>query len=113
LVTAAFPLGVQKDKPAEVALTGFGLSSAKASVDGKPSRDLENSVVVRPKGAFNELKLPIDEEPAMRVTSANAALPIPAAMDGKLTADHQDFRFKARKGQKLVFEVQASRFGSQ
>jgi hypothetical protein len=33
-------------------------------------------------------------------------------MDGKLTGAQQDFRFKARKGQKLVFEVQASRFGS-
>ena len=33
-------------------------------------------------------------------------------MDGKLTGAQQDFRFKARKGQKLVFEVQANRFGS-
>jgi hypothetical protein len=113
LVTAAFPLGVQQGKSADVNLSGFGLAATKISVEGKPSRDLENSVVVRPKGAFNELKLPIDEEPAMRVTSANAALPIPAAMDGKLTADHQDFRFQARKGQKLIFEVQANRFGSQ
>jgi hypothetical protein len=81
-------------------------------VEGRPSRDLENSVIVRPKGSFNELRLPIDEEPAMRVTSAGAAMPIPAAMDGRLTTPRQDFRFKARKGQKLVFEVQANRFGS-
>ena len=60
LVTSAFPLGVQKGKTADVALSGFGLSSSTTSVDGKPSRDLENAVVVRPKGAFNELKLPID-----------------------------------------------------
>jgi hypothetical protein len=113
LVTSAFPLGVQKGKTTEVAISGYGMSAAKASVDGKPSRDLENSVVVRPKGAFNELKLPIDEEPAMRVTAVNAPLPIPAAMDGKLTSEHQDFRFQARNGQKLVFEVQANRFGSQ
>jgi hypothetical protein len=113
LVTSAFPLGVQQGKTADVTLSGFGLSSSQVSVEGKPSRDLESSVVVRPKGAFNELKLPIDEEPASRVTSASAALPIPAAMDGKLTTEHQDFRFKARKGQKLVFEVQANRFGSQ
>jgi hypothetical protein len=112
LVTAAFPLGVEKGKTAEVALSGFGLGAGKSTVEGKPSRELENSVVVRPKGAFNELKLPIDEEPSIRVTAANASMPIPAAMDGKLTGAHQDFRFKARKGQKLVFEVQAARFGS-
>ena len=112
LVTAAFPLGVEKGKTAEIALSGFGLGAGKATVEGKPSRDLDNAVRVRPKGAFNELKLPIDDEPSMRVTSATAPMPVPAAMDGKLTTAHQDFRFKARKAQKLVFEVQASRVGS-
>src|SRR5262249_38265435 len=112
LVTSAFPLGVQKGKTAEVALSGYGLSTAKATVEGKPSRELENAVIVRPKGAFNELALPIDEEPAPRITGPNASLTIPAAMDGRLSTLHQDFRFKARKGEKLVFEVQANRFGS-
>jgi hypothetical protein len=112
LVTAAFPLGLEKNKTAQVTLAGYGLGTSKVTVEGKPSPDQEDSVVVRPKGAFNELKLPIDEDPAMPVTGANASLPVPAAMDGKLTAAHQDFRFKAHKGQKLVFEVQANRFGS-
>ena len=113
LVTAAFPLGVQKGKSAEVTLSGYDLASAKFSVKGEPSPDLENSVLVRPKGAFNEVKLPINEEPAVGSTGAVAQIPIPAAIDGKLTKPQQDFRFKARKGQKLVFEVQANRFGSQ
>ena len=112
LVTAAFPLGVQKGKTTEVSLSGYELP-AKLPVKGEPSRDLENAVVVRPKGAFNEIRLPLNDEPAVQAAGPVTRIAIPSAIDGKLTTAQQDFRFQARKGQKLVFEVQANRFGSQ
>jgi hypothetical protein len=112
LVTAAYPLGIQKGKTTEVSLTGFDLP-AKLVVKGEPSQNLDDAVAVRPKGAFNEVTLPINDEPAMPAAGPVTQIQIPAAVDGKLTGPQQDFRFKARKGQKLVFEVQASRFGSE
>ncbi len=112
LLTAAFPLGVEKGKPEEVTFAGYDLKSAKLIVQGEPSPDLESAVVVRPKGSFNEIRLPINEEPASRVGRPNMAISIPAALDGRLTGAQQDFHFKARKDEKLVFEVEANRFGS-
>ena len=113
LLTAAFPLGVAKGKSGEVTLTGYDLPARKVAVNGSTAPDLENSVIVRPKGAFNEVRLPINDEPAIAAAGPETPISIPAAIDGRLTTAHQDFRFKARKGQKLVFDVQASRFGSQ
>jgi hypothetical protein len=112
LVTAAFPLGVQKGKTEDITLAGYDLRAARLPVKGEPSPGLDDAVVVRPKGGFNEVRLPINEEPALRVTGANMPIPIPAAVDGKLTGPQQDFRFQAGKGEKLVFEVEANRFGS-
>jgi hypothetical protein len=113
LVTGAFPLAVDRGKVDQVSLAGFDLpGGGKIPVKGEPSRDLEDTVLVRPKGSFNEAKLAINDEPSLRATGPNMSIAIPAAIDGKLTAGQQDFRFHARKGQKLVFEVEANRFGS-
>jgi hypothetical protein len=111
LLTSAYPLGLQRGKTAEIALAGYNLPASKITAKGDPSPEAENALILRPKGAFNEIKLAIDDQPA--VEASGKSINIPAAINGKLKTAQQDFRFHARKGQKLVFEVEAARYGSQ
>jgi hypothetical protein len=123
LALTAYPLGVEKGKTEQVTLSGYNLGAGKLAVAGEPSPEDEQSVILRPKMAagktFNELKVAVSDEPEVastgKNTSAAAAQPIatPVTIDGKLLAEENDFRFKARKGEKLVLEVNANRFGSQ
>ncbi|MFN7994657.1 MAG: hypothetical protein U0Q18_13705 [Bryobacteraceae bacterium] len=123
LALSAYPLGLEKGKTETVALTGYNLGAAKVDVKGEPSPDEERMLTLRPKApsgkAFNELRLAIGNEPELASTGTNtsvaAAQPIqvPVTLNGKLLAGENDFRFKARKGEKLVFDVNANRLGSQ
>jgi hypothetical protein len=122
LVLSAYPLGLEKGKTEEIAFEGYNLGSGKIAVKGEPSPEDEWAVVLRPKApagkAFNEIKLALGYEPEIessgKNTSVAAAQPvdIPVTVNGRLLAAENDFRFKARKGEKLVFEVDANRLGS-
>jgi hypothetical protein len=122
LAVAAYPLGVEKGKTAQVTLTGYNLGDGKVAVTGTPSPEDEWSTLLRPKVkagvTFNEVKLAVGDEPeiesAGKNTSVSSAQPItaPVTVNGKLTAAENDFRFKAHKDEKLVFEVNANRLGS-
>ena len=122
MALAAYPLGVRAGQTEPVSLTGFNLGAAKVDVKGEPSPEAESALLLRPKVAagktFNRLKLAVDSEPEVESTGKNlsvaAAQPIetPVTINGRLTAGENDFRFKARKGDKLVLEVNANRLGS-
>ena len=125
LVLAAYPLGVRKGQTEQIALTGYNLGAGKVAVAGPPGVDAspedESAMTLRPKAAgktFNKLKLAVDSEPEIESAGTNislaAAQPIeaPVVVNGKLSAGENDFRFKARKGEKLVLEVNADRLGS-
>jgi hypothetical protein len=122
LALAAYPLGVRKGQTAQIVLTGYNLGAGKIAVAGEASPEYESATILRPKVAagktFNKLKLAVDSEPEIesggKNTSVPAAQPIetPVVVNGKLLAGENDFRFKARKGEKLVLEVNASRLGS-
>lgn len=122
LVLAAYPLGVRKGQTQQIALTGYNLGTGKLAVPGEASPEYESAVMLRPKVAagktFNKLKVAVDHEPEIesggKNVSAAAAQPIdtPVTVNGKLLAAENDFRFKARKGERLVLEVNANRLGS-
>ncbi len=122
LALAAFPLGVEKGKTEQVTLSGYNLGAGKLAVEGKPSPEDDEAVILRPKvGAgktFNELKVAVSNDPEVLSTGKNTSvgaaqvISAPVTIDGKLLAGENDFRFKARKGEKLVFEVAANRLGS-
>ena len=122
LALAAYPLGVRKGRTEEVALTGFNLGAGKIAVPGEPSPEDESAVMLRPKVAagktFNKLKVAVDSEPEIESAGMNTsvasaqAIEAPVTVNGKLLAGENDFRFKARKGEALVLEVNASRLGS-
>jgi hypothetical protein len=122
LALAAYPLGVRKGETERVALTGYNLGAGKVAVAGEPSPEYESAVMLRPKVAagktFNRLKLAVDGEPETESSGQNVsvaaaqAIEAPVIVNGKLLAGENDFRFKARKGEKLVLEVNADRLGS-
>ena len=129
LAASTYPLGLQKGKTAEIAVTGYHLDRGaipvkKISVKGEPSPEDETAVIVRPRApagnSFNEVKLALGREP--EVESANGTslaqaqvLTVPVTINGKLPSANTGhyFRFKARKGEKLILEVNARRLGSE
>ncbi len=122
LAVAAFPLGLQKGKTAAIHLTGYNLGADKIAVKGEPSPEDMRAVIFRPEApkgpSFNRVKLALGNEPEIMATGENAALAqaqtmaAPATVNGKLEAAENYYRFHARKGEKLVFEVNANRLGS-
>jgi len=121
LAVSAYPLGLQKNKTAEISLKGYNLGNAKIQLKGEPSPEDERAVILRPNGpagaSFNEVKLALGNEPEIESARGNVSLAaaqlvaLPAAINGRISGEHY-FRFKAQKGQKLVFEVNANRLGS-
>ncbi|MBZ5595630.1 MAG: hypothetical protein LAP39_25605 [Acidobacteriia bacterium] len=122
LSVSAFPLGLQKGKSAAIHLTGFNLGADSVVVKGEPSPEDMRAVIFRPQApkgpAFNRVKLALGNEPEIASTGANTTLgqaqtlAIPVTVNGRLEAQENYYRFRARKGGKLVFEVNASRLGS-
>ena len=115
LALAAYPLGLRKGQTEQIALSGFNLGAGRVTVKGEPSPEDDSAVILRPKVAagktFNEVKLALDDEPEVEASAGQSIAP-PVIVNGKLSAEKADFRFKAHKGEKLVFEVNANRLGS-
>ncbi len=115
---AAFPLGVEKGKTANVALSGFNLAKPSAEVKGEANEGEYDALWFRPDGAsqpaLNRMRLAVGDEPEVsaKETTAPQAVTLPVTINGRLTTAHHDFRFHARKGEKLILEVNASRLGS-
>ena len=133
-LTHAFPLGVKADTRAEVTAYGFNLPDKKATVLPQKKTGWNDSaalMVYSDKGdSFNTLRLGIGSHPEVmeQVEPTSVAAPQsvnwPVTINGRIWsntnlstpppvhpfADY--YRFKARKGQRLVLEVGAQRFGS-
>jgi hypothetical protein len=118
VVVSAFPLGVEQGKTAEVALTGFNLAAAKVAVKGEPNEGEYDSLWLRPEGtqgpSFSKIRLAVGTEPEIlaKETTSAQAITLPVTINGRLTTAHHDFKFHARKGEKLILEVNAARLGS-
>ena len=118
LVTGAYPQGVQQGKTREISLRGYNLDT-KISVKGVPSEGSEDTTVLRPNHSFNELKLAVNREPEVDSAGLNRSLAqaqavaLPVTINGRIDGPVGNYyRFHARKGQKLVLEVNARRLGS-
>ena len=61
---------------------------------------MKGAETLRPEGALNKIRLAVGDDPKAVV------------VNGRLTDDHRDFPFHASKGQNLILEVNAARFGS-
>ena len=122
LTLSAFPLGLQKGTSSAVHLTGFNLGAGSVVVKGDPSPEDMRAVIFRPQApggpAFNRVKLALGNEPETTSGGMNVRLraaqdiSIPVTVNGRLESQENYYRFHARQGEKLVFEVNASRLGS-
>jgi len=122
LAVSAFPLGLQKGATASIHLNGYNLGPDKVQLKGEPSPEDMRAVIFRPSTpggpAFNRLKLALGNEPEATASGTNTTLTqaqtvtIPVTMNGKLETPEHYYRVHTRKGERLVFEVNASRLGS-
>ncbi len=127
-VTSVFPLGVGKGG-GEVEVTGYNLGGLKKVNVEAPARSYWGETLrwrlKTPKGAaMNELRLALgayreifEQEPNNSPASAQP-VDVGVTVNGRIRGesgpggDEDYFRFRARKGQKLAFEVEAQRLGS-
>jgi hypothetical protein len=126
-VTGVFPLGVRRGEATSVTLDGFNLPAQTVRVDGSAAaadRDRLEVPVGSPLGpALNMVEVAVGEAPeAMErepndTAAAAQVLTAPVTVNGRIQRDgagpDEDlFRFRAAKGQTLVFSVMADRLGS-
>jgi hypothetical protein len=115
LVTSAFPLGVQQGKTASVKLDGFGLKTAVAEIKGEASPGETDIARVRPLGSFREVPVAIGRD-AEILASGTAQQPItlPVTINGRIdSTEGHSFKFRVKKGEKVVLEVAARRLDSE
>ena len=98
VVLSAFPLGLEHGVSSKLTLSGWNLASN--TLEMKAPDTAEDSTMLRPEGCLNKILLAVSNGPTLLTEN------------GRLTADHQDFRFHASKGQSLIVEVDAARLGS-
>jgi hypothetical protein len=111
LVLGAYPLGVQFGSTVELAARGYH-TSPKFKVEGEPSPDSEDTLTLRPENAFNTVRVALGSEP--EIQSQGGAIPVPVTVNGRIDKSgvQNRYRFRATKGEQLVFEVNARRLGS-
>lgn len=126
-LTNAFPLGVKQGAASEVAVYGFNLGVERARVQAAANAEWSATAwlnIEAPRGAsINKLKLAagryaeVLEQSAATTVTAPQAVTLPATINGRIfnssaNTDEDFYRFAARKGQRLVLEVEAQRYGS-
>lgn len=115
VVSRAYPLGVRRGETAKIRLAGENLGNEAITFKGEPSEGYPDLALVRvhtPAGAaFNRIPLAIGEYPEAEAASTKT-LALPVTVNGVIRNNPHEFRFGARKGQQIVFEVNARRLGS-
>ncbi len=129
VLTGVFPLGVQKEKTAEIAVEGVGLGDVKTvKVSGMGGAALGPMIGVPVAGrngpllsnltlAVGEHAELVESEPNDDAAKAQPVTP-PITINGRIfheqgtDGDADVYRFAARKGQRLIIDVMAQRLGS-
>ena len=115
VVTGVYPLGLQQGKTAMVTVEGLHVGDGKMEVKGVPSERDAFGVIARPVlstgTAFNELRLELGQHPEVEAREGVNVLAVPTTVNGKLSKNVK-FSFRAKRGEELVFEVNARRAGS-
>ena len=135
-LAGVFPLGVRAGQPTEVEVRGANLGDAHSlRIDPPASADGWTTIPVAVKTAWgkplNELKLAVGNEPEITEQEPNDTvaqaqpITIPVTINGRINhgkqsgeaagqapPDEDFFRFRARKGERVMVEVAAARLGS-
>jgi hypothetical protein len=110
IVTAVFPMGVQRGTKADIEISGVFLPKKSVSIDvpttAKPGDMIPLDIG---KGVLGKAQIVVGEWP----DSTSGKLSVPATANGRLPDKQNNlWTFDARKGQPLVVEVNARRLGS-
>ena len=128
VVTWAYPLGIGEGQSREVSLHGYNIGAGNAQVKGEPEWAGGDTMLLRASTAsgrsFNEIRLAVGHEPEIESAGTNMstasaqAVSVPATINGRIAAAtniapvKNYYRFHAKKGEKIVLEVNARRLGS-
>jgi WD40 repeat protein len=121
IVTAIFPMGLQRGTEAVVQFDGVNLgSNTTLKVKADPDAAVGAKLPIKfstPRGEPLGLKpLVVGEFPEVvaAAKATTAALPVPGIANGRIgqPSEADLWRFAARKGQRLIVEVNARRLGS-
>jgi hypothetical protein len=117
IVTSVFPLGVQRGQTATIAVDGVFLDDIKTvqikAGDAAPGTKLPISLTTKHGTPLGKLSVVVDEYPDVIAGKSNV-LPVPGVANGKIGEPGATgvWRFSAKKGQRLIVEVNARRLGS-
>lgn len=130
-LTSVYPLGVRRDATTQVHLRGYNLGSQRElAVEGKPTYEAMARADLQPKleagESQNRLMLAVSEFPEVQEQEGGSdlasamQLAIPSTVNGGISGftqngqkpDEDYYRFRARKGQHYVIEIEAQRLGS-
>jgi hypothetical protein len=117
IVTGVFPLGVQRGQSARVAVDGVFLGDAQSvqvqAGDVAVGTKLPLKLTTPYGPPLGKLTVLVDEFPDVIAGTTNE-IPVPGTGNGKIAkAGAADtWRFAAKKGQRLILEVNARRLGS-
>ncbi len=119
VVTAVFPLGLQRGTEAEVHLDGVHLGGVtsvkvKAPAEAAPGTRIPLSVQTPLGIPAGNLSVVVGDLPEQAGIHGTMALVPPVTANGRLTqpGTAETWRFRAQKGQRLLVDVQARRIGS-
>jgi hypothetical protein len=114
VITSVYPLGIQQGKTATISVEGYNVGDGRLQVTGAPSPRDTFATLLRPDlksgTAFNEIRLELGNHPEVEAKESGNTLAFPSIINGKLKKE-ATFQFRARKGEELVFEVNARRAG--
>ncbi len=111
IVTAMFPMGLQRGTKADIQLDGVFLPkrtiAMTAPADAKPGQLMSVPVGA---GVLGKAQIVGGEFPEV----SGGKIPVPGTANGRIQADNQKdlWSFAAKKGQPLIVEVNARRLGS-
>lgn len=122
LAVSSYPLGLRRGESRAVKVSGYNLAAAPVKVEGKPTGDLEGALLFRPQApagpSFSEVRIVLGDHPEAESTGSNTAVAsaqavtLPVTINGRMSAPANYFRFAAKKGKKIVLEVNARRLES-
>lgn len=120
VVTALFPLGVERGKESSIQVEGVHLGTlksvmVKAAADGAVGSRQSVPFPAQPEPFLGEKNVVVGAYP--EVTSSGnqeVEIPVPGTANGRITSPGATptWRFDARKGERLILEVNARRLGS-
>ncbi len=119
IVTGVFPLGVQRGTETEIHIEGVNLGAThavkvKAAVDAAIASRLPVSITAPGGTPLGNPSVVVGEFPEVLTPQKDTTVAVPGTANGRIDAAQttNTYRFSAKKGQRLLLEVEARRLGS-